>query len=58
MLSGGVELSVEWSVEYNMKCVLDKIGLCIFVFRAPEPKVQVHYCDHAMSIVRRPSVRR
>ena len=24
---------------------------------APEPKAQVHYCDHALSFVRRPSVR-
>ena len=24
---------------------------------APEPKAQVHYCDHALSVVRRPSVR-
>ena len=23
---------------------------------APEPKAQVHYCDHALSVVRRPSV--
>ena len=26
-------------------------------FSAPEPKAQVHYCDHALSVVRRPSVR-
>ena len=26
------------------------------VFSAPEPKAQVHYCDHALSVVRRPSV--
>ena len=25
-------------------------------FSAPEPKAQVHYCDHALSVVRRPSV--
>ena len=25
------------------------------VFGAPEPKAQVHYCDHALSVVR-PSV--
>ena len=31
--------------------------LCWF-FSAPEPKAQVHYCDHALSVVRRPSVRR
>ena len=28
------------------------------VFSAPEPKAHVHYCDHALSVVRRPSVRR
>ena len=28
------------------------------LFSAPEPKVQLHYCDHALSVVRRPSVRR
>ena len=28
------------------------------IFSAPEPKAQVHYCDHALSVVRRPSVRR
>ena len=27
-------------------------------FSAPEPKAHVHYCDHALSVVRRPSVRR
>ena len=27
------------------------------IFSAPEPKAQVHYCDHALSVVRRPSVR-
>ena len=26
------------------------------VFSAPEPKAQVHYCDHALFVVRRPSV--
>ena len=25
------------------------------VFSAPEPKAQVHYCDHALSVLRRPS---
>ena len=29
----------------------------ILVFSAPEPSAQVHYCDHALSVVR-PSVRR
>ena len=28
-----------------------------YIFSAPEPKAQVHYCDHALSVVRRPSVR-
>ena len=27
-----------------------------YVFSAPEPKAQVHYCDHVLSDVRRPSV--
>ena len=27
-----------------------------YIFSAPEPKAQVHYCDHALSVVRRPSV--
>ena len=27
------------------------------LFSAPEPKAQVHYCDHTLSVVRRPSVR-
>ena len=27
------------------------------IFSAPELKAQVHYCDHALSVVRRPSVR-
>ena len=27
------------------------------IFSAPEPKAQVHYCDHALSVVC-PSVRR
>ena len=26
-------------------------------FSAPEPKAKVHYCDHVLSVVRRPSVR-
>ena len=25
----------------------------LFVFSAPEPKAQVHYSDHALSVVRR-----
>ena len=35
-----------WSIEFSVD-----------IFSAPEPKVQVHYCDHALSVVRRPSVR-
>ena len=27
------------------------------IFSAPELKAQVHYCDHALSVVHRPSVR-
>ena len=30
----------------------------ILLFSAPEPKAQVHYCYHALSVVRRPSVHR
>ena len=30
--------------------------LCMFLFSAPEPKAQVHYCDHALSVVRPSSV--
>ena len=45
--------------------VLDKVDFSIriftisfrirnaFIFSAPEPKAQVHYCDHALSVVRR-----
>ena len=29
---------------------------CVWVFSAPEPKAQVHYCDHTLSVVRRMSV--
>ena len=27
----------------------------IYIFSAPEPKTQVHFCDHALSVVCRPS---
>ena len=30
----------------------------IYVFSAPEPKAHVHYCDHALSVIRPLSVRR
>ena len=30
--------------------------MCDLIFSAPEPKAQVHYCDHVLSVVRRPSV--
>ena len=32
-----------------------KYIVSILIFSAPEPKAQVHYCDHALSVVR-PSV--
>ena len=35
------------------RCVIE---LFAGLFSAPEPKAQVHYCDHALSVVRRPSV--
>ena len=28
----------------------------VTIFSAPEPNAQVHYCDHALSVVRRPSL--
>ena len=28
-------------------------GGCKFLLSTPEPKAQVHYCDHALSVVRR-----
>ena len=34
----------------------NSVCLCLSIFSAPEPKAQVHYCDHALSVVRRPSV--
>ena len=30
--------------------------MVVTLLSAPEPKAQVHYCDHALSVVRRPSV--
>ena len=33
----------------------EKHFLILHIFSAPEPKAQVHYCDHALSVVRRPS---
>ena len=35
--------------------MIPKIAFAIF--SAHEPKAQVHYCDHALSVVHRPSVR-
>ena len=38
------------------RCVIDVFGgvFCVatLLFSAPEPKAQVHYCDHALSVVR------
>ena len=42
----------------NKPCEHDKEQMNECIFSAPEPKAQVHYCDHTLSIVRRPSVRR
>ena len=42
---------------YLLKDEVAEIGV-LGVFSAPEPKAQVHYCDHPLSVVRRPSVRR
>ena len=38
------------NVSYYLKCACREQ-----LFSAPEPKAQVHYCDHALSVVR-PSV--
>ena len=38
----------------DMYCISNTYSM--LVFSAPEPKAQVHYCDHALSVVR-PSVR-
>ena len=42
----------------NVYCNISRLFLLLikmFIFSAPEPKAQVHYCDHALSVVR-PSV--
>ena len=40
----------------NYECFTFREGSChSYIFSAPEPKAQVHYCDHALSVVR-PSV--
>ena len=36
-------------------CSLRSHKLFLCFFSAPEPKAQVHYCDHVLSVVRRPS---
>ena len=36
--------------------VLSQVCVCVCLFSAPEPNAQVHYCDHALSVVHRPSV--
>ena len=40
----------------DVKCVNTVVEYFSTIFSAPEPKAQVHYCDHALSVVRRPSV--
>ena len=45
--------------EEDLLAKLEGIGMgggLKVVFSAPEPKAQVHYCDHALSVVRRLSV--
>ena len=44
-------MALRINASFSQKC------FSIFI-SAPEPKAQVHYCDHALSVVRRPSVRR
>ena len=38
--------------------VKDDMTVALDLFSASEPRVQVHYCDHALPVARRPSVRR
>ena len=50
-------VSVQFNNQSLSYTVVLKLGqLSAQVFSAPEPKAQVHYCDHALSVVRRPSV--
>ena len=45
-----------WSPVRSNAWVKVKVKGQVGLFSAPEPKAQVHYCDHALSVVRRPSV--
>ena len=47
--TNSLQLLVRWTLDYY------KLYWCFIHFSAPEPKAQVHYCDHALSVVR-PSV--
>ena len=53
-----------WLWPWSQNSLLDFVANRGIVFykhtlisSAPEPKAQVHYCDHALSVVHRPSVR-
>ena len=45
-----------WYSDFSQ--VIKYLSCMLQFISAPEPKAQVHYCDHALSVVRRPSVRR
>ena len=48
---------VIWTyVCFNFRHCKDHTHIQACIFSAPEPKAQVHYCDHALSVVRRPSL--
>ena len=36
----------------SVEIKIEKVVLITTAFSAPEPKAQVHYCDHTLSVVR------
>ena len=46
------------SIYLSEKKIQLQFDYCKLFFSAPEPKAQVHYCDHALSVVRPSVVRR
>ena len=44
-------LLANWLEMHKMRCIR-QVNKNNFLFSAPEPKAQVHYCDHALSVVR------
>ena len=54
-----VDIQISRSKVKPILAMLGKGGISVSqtsIFSAPEPKAQVHYCDHALSVVRRPSL--